>query len=230
MLELVGELSALSGSAIRDALASPDAPLAGRGRGDPRGARRRPRLGLAARGRPARADRARRRRRRRRSSSCPSTFGVLGAALADPASVVEAEPERPPLGHEPAGPRGRLRDPRRRRAVGRPARSSGADPTRSTESERELHPRRRDRRRQHRPRGRRPPPTSPTSSSAPTPCGASPSDIGSRLDLDEILERLVDHAQRPVRGGPGRGIPVRGGRHAPDGRVARPVARPGSTP
>ena len=90
MLGLAGELSALSGSAIHAALTSPDAPLlaavrairdalgaihvsawrAGDGRLTPTAAAGPPERGLV---------------------KLPSTFGVLGAALADPASVVEAE-------------------------------------------------------------------------------------------------------------------------------------------
>ena len=33
----------------------------------------------------------------------PSSYGVLGAALADPAVVVEAGSSRPPLGDQPVG-------------------------------------------------------------------------------------------------------------------------------
>ena len=56
------------------------------------------------------------------------------------------------------------------------------------------------------------------------------SDIGSRLDLDEILARVMDHARGPLLRGSRGGLPDRGGWSAAHGRLARPVAGAGSTP
>ena len=91
MLGLLGELSTLGGSAIRDALTNPEAPLAAAVRvvRDALGAthasawrvddaRLTP---VAAAGPPGRG-----------LVQLPSTYGVLGAALADPPTVVEADP------------------------------------------------------------------------------------------------------------------------------------------
>jgi len=90
MLQLLGELSALSGSAIRDALASPDAPLTAAVQAIHRA------LGASqvsawrlddARLLPVASAGAATRALVQR----PSSFGVLRAALADPGAVVEAD-------------------------------------------------------------------------------------------------------------------------------------------
>ncbi|HEX3264639.1 MAG TPA: GAF domain-containing protein, partial [Candidatus Limnocylindrales bacterium] len=194
MLELVGELSALSGSAIRDALTSPGAPLIGAvrtvrasldaihasawrldgGRLTPTALDGSPPSGLVA---------------------LPESFGVLGAALSDPTNVIDADAGVHPsatteAGHEvacviPAGgpggepwgvlllvlpPRGPLSEPDRElirlaaTAVGNIIRAASS----ATEVAHQLQ--RADALRR------------------------VTSDIGSRLDLDEILERLADHA------------------------------------
>ena len=192
MLTLVGELSALSGSAIRDALASPEAPLiaavrtihetldavhvsawrADDGRLTPIAAAGPPERGLVR---------------------LPSAYGVLGAALGDPLDVVEADPaEHLSVTNQPgrevassipgnAEPWGVLLLVRR-------------SPEPMTDSERELI---------------RVATTAVGNIIRAATSAADvahqlqradalrrvTSDIGSRLDLDEILDRLVDHAQ-----------------------------------
>ena len=192
MLTLVGELSALSGSAIRDALASPEAPLiaavrtihvtldavhvsawrADDGRLTPMASAGPPDHGLVR---------------------LPSSYGVLGAALAEPTDVVEADArEHLSATNQPgrevgsaipgdSGPWGVLLLVRR-------------TPEPLTDSERELI---------------RVATTAvgniirAASSAADVAHKLQradalrrvTSDFGSRLDLDEILDRLVDHAQ-----------------------------------
>src|SRR5688500_13255374 len=192
MLTLVGELSALSGSAIRDALASPEAPLmaairtihdaldavhasawrADDGRLTPIAVAGPPERGLVR---------------------LPRSYGVLGAALGDPLDVVEADPvEHLSATNQPgrevasaipgdAEPWGVLLLVRR-----------SLDPM--TDSERDLI---------------RVATTAVGNIIRAATSAADvahqlqradalrrvTSDIGSRLDLDEILDRLVDHAQ-----------------------------------
>ena len=192
VLGLVGELASISASAIRDALASPDAPLlaaveatrealgavhASAWRLD--GARLSP---LAVAGAPGQG-----------LASVPSTYGVLGAALSDPANVVDADP----VGHLPA-----TNQPGREVACTIPGGDEpwgvmllvwgGAEPP--ADSERELIR------------------VAATSVGSIVRAAASAADvahqlqradalrrvtgdIGSRLDLDEILNRLADHIQ-----------------------------------
>jgi diguanylate cyclase (GGDEF)-like protein/excisionase family DNA binding protein len=192
MLDLVGQLSSISGSAIREALASPDAPLeaaveairdafsAGQvSAWRTEGARLAP---IAVAGPSGQA-----------LVKVPTTYGVLGAALADPSSVVDADPsEHLSATNQPgrevacaipgdAEPWGVLL-----LAWGRP------DPP--TESERELLR------------------VAATSVGSIVRAASSAADvahqlqradalrrvtgdIGSRLDLDEILNRLADHVQ-----------------------------------
>jgi diguanylate cyclase (GGDEF)-like protein/excisionase family DNA binding protein len=191
MLELVGELSALSGSAIRDALANPGAPLLAAVRSI------REALGLlhasawrldegrltpvALAGTPASG-----------LVALPSSFGVLGEALGDPDAVVEADTGAHPSATHQPGHEVACTIPGADDAWGvlLLIRETG-DPM--SEPEREL------------------------VGVAATALGniiraASSatdvahqlqradalrrvtSDIGSRLDLDEILERLADHA------------------------------------
>jgi diguanylate cyclase (GGDEF)-like protein/excisionase family DNA binding protein len=190
MLELVEELSALSGTAIRDALASADAPLNGAlqavhralgashvsawrhedGRLLPVAS-----VGAAARGLVPR----------------PASYGILGAALADPSAVVEADVgtrvsatslagreiaaavpgERGPwgtllvvrsdLGPLPDAERATIR--LAATAVGNVLRAAASAAVVAHKLQRADALRR------------------------------VTSDIGSRLDLDEILERVVDH-------------------------------------
>jgi excisionase family DNA binding protein len=191
MLELVGELSALSGSAIRDAVASPGAPLAAAVRTI------REALGVAH----ASAWRLEDHRLTPTATSgpphsglvaLPGSFGLLGAALADPSAVIEADPGVYPSATNHPGrevacaiPGGTdtwgvllllrdsgepLSEPDRElirvaaTAVGNIIRAS----TSATEVAHQLQ--RADALRR------------------------VTSDIGSRLDLDEILERLADHA------------------------------------
>ena len=191
MLELVGELSALSGSAIRDALASPGAPLAAAVRAI------REALGVAH----ASAWRLEDHRLAPLATSgpphsglvaLPGSFGVLGAALADPSGVIEADPGLHPSATNHPGrevacaiPGGTdtwgvllllrdstepLSEPDRElirvaaTAVGNIIQAS----TSATDVAHQLQ--RADALRR------------------------VTSDIGSRLDLDEILERLADHA------------------------------------
>jgi diguanylate cyclase (GGDEF)-like protein/excisionase family DNA binding protein len=192
MLDLVGQLSSISGSAIRDALASPDAPLQAAVEAirdafsvghvsawRTEDARLSP---IAVAGAPS-----------QQLIKLPSTYGVLGAALADPSSVVDADPgehlsatNQP--GHEVAC------------AIPGDAEPWGvlllvwARPDPLTESERELLR------------------VAATSVGSIVRAAASAADvahqlqradalrrvtgdIGSRLDLDEILNRLADHVQ-----------------------------------
>jgi diguanylate cyclase (GGDEF)-like protein/excisionase family DNA binding protein len=192
MMALAGELSSINASAIRDALTSPDAPLdaALRAIHDTLGAmhvsawrtedgRLAP---IAISGPPARG-----------LGKLPSGFGVLGHALADPGMVVEGDPARDlsatnQTGREvacaipgDADPWGVLLIVRRTK-----------EPV--TEPERELIG------------------IAATAVGSIVRAAASAadvahqlqradalrrvtSDIGSRLDLDEILDRLVDHTQ-----------------------------------
>jgi diguanylate cyclase (GGDEF)-like protein/excisionase family DNA binding protein len=191
MLELVGELSSLSGSAIRDALANPGAPLqaavraisatlgvvhASAWRLDDH------RLTPVAVAGPANHGLV----------GLPATFGVLGAALADPSAVVEADPGRHPSATNQPGteaaaaipgtggtwgallvlrrPGTTLEEPER--ALLRVAATATGNIVRATSSATEVahQLQRADALRR------------------------VTSDIGSRLDLDEILERLADHA------------------------------------
>ena len=191
MLELIGALSDLSASAIRDALTSPGAPLVAALRAvrDSLGALHvsawrldagrlvptafegtpTPAVGLVA---------------------LPDAFGVLGAALSDPGSVVEASADHPsattqaghevacsiPGGDEPWGvlllvmPGDGLPEPERE--LIRVAATSLGTIIRAASSATEVahQLQRADALRR------------------------VTSDIGSRLDLDEILERLADHA------------------------------------
>ncbi len=191
MLELVGDLSALSGSAIRDALASPGAPLQQAIRTiretlgvvhvsawrlddhrlTPITTAGPPYSGLVA---------------------LPGTYGVLAAALAEPAAVIEADPGVHPsaTNHpgrevacaipgtgEPWGVLLLLREtadplPERDRELIRVAAKAVGNILRATSSATEVahQLQRADALRR------------------------VTSDIGSRLDLDEILERLADHA------------------------------------
>ena len=192
MLDLVGQLSSISGSAIREALASPDAPLqaaveairdafsAGHvSAWRTEGARLAP---IAVAGPPGQA-----------LVRLPSTYGVLGVALADPSSVVDADQGE----HLSA-----TSQPGREVACAIPGDAEPwgvlllvwgrTDPP--TESERELLR------------------VAATSVGSIVRAAASAadvahqlqradalrrvtSDIGSRLDLDEILNRLADHVQ-----------------------------------
>jgi len=192
LLGLAGELSAINASAIRDALTSPDAPLAGALRAI-RDALRAVHVSawrlddavlapIAVSGPPGRG-----------VVKLPSTFGVLGLALADPGIVLESDPGRDPsasntLGREIAsaipgddGSWGVLLIVRR---PGEPV----------ADSERELIS------------------IAATAVGSIVRAAASAaevahqlqradalrrvtSDIGSRLDLDEIFDRLVDHTQ-----------------------------------
>ncbi len=191
MLSLVGELSALRGSAIRDALASSDAPLvaavraihnalalthvsawrAEEGRLTPTATAGPPGRGLVR---------------------LPSSYGVLGAALADPLDVVEAEPRQHlsvanQPGREVASAIPGDGDPWGVLLIVRPS----TDPM--TDAERDL--------------------VRVATTAVGNIIRAASSaadvahrlqradalrrvtgDIGSRLDLDEILDRLVDHA------------------------------------
>jgi diguanylate cyclase (GGDEF)-like protein/excisionase family DNA binding protein len=191
MLGLVGELSALSGSAVHDALASPEAPLAAAVRTihDTLGlvhasawriedGRLAP---MAASGPPARG-----------LVRLPSSYGVLGAALADPGDVVEADPREHlstanQPGREVASAIPGDREPWGVLLLVR----QSTEPM--TDSERELIR------------------IATTAVGNIIRAAASAadvahqlqradalrrvtSDIGSRLDLDEILDRLVDHA------------------------------------
>ena len=194
MLGLVGELSALSGSAIRDALASPDAPLARRHRGDPRRARRRPRLRLAAGRGPADPDRVRRRvragarqapehvrrprrraRRTRRAWSSSDPADHLSATNQSGLEVACAIPgDAEPWGvlllvwgrPDPLDRVGAGADPGRRDvASGNIVRAASSAADVAHQLQRADALRR------------------------------VTGDIGSRLDLDEILDRLADHVQ-----------------------------------
>jgi diguanylate cyclase (GGDEF)-like protein/excisionase family DNA binding protein len=192
MMALAGELSAINGSAIRDALTNPDAPLSAAVRAI------RDTLGglqvsawrldagklvpVAISGGSANG-----------LVKLPNTFGVLGAALAEPGEVVEGDPDRDLSASNQAGreiacavpgddePWGVLLLVRR-----------ATEPI--TEPERELLE------------------IAATSVGSIVRAAASAadvahqlqradalrrvtSDIGSRLDLDEILDRLVDHTQ-----------------------------------
>jgi diguanylate cyclase (GGDEF)-like protein/excisionase family DNA binding protein len=192
MLDLVGQLSSISGSAIRDALASPDAPLQAAveairdafSAGHVSAWRtERARLApIAVAGPPGQA-----------LVKLPSTYGVLGAALADPSSVVDAEPGE----HLSA-----TNKPGREVACAIPGDAEPwgvlllvwGRPDPPTESERELLR------------------VAATSVGSIVRAAASAADvahqlqradalrrvtgdIGSRLDLDEILNRLADHVQ-----------------------------------
>jgi diguanylate cyclase (GGDEF)-like protein/excisionase family DNA binding protein len=191
MLELVGELSALSGSAIREALASPGAPLqaAIRAIRDSLG------VSLAAAwhlddGRLAPV--AVVGPQSQALVRLPSSFGVLGAALADPSAVVEAVPDvhlsaTNLAGHEIASAIPGDADPWGVLLLLR------TDDEPLTEPEREL----------IRVAGAALGNIIRASSSASEVAHQLQradalrrvtSDIGSRLDLDEILNRLVDHA------------------------------------
>ncbi|HET9853068.1 MAG TPA: GAF domain-containing protein [Candidatus Limnocylindrales bacterium] len=191
MLELVGELSALSGSAIRDALANPGAPLQAAVRAirdaldvvhasawrldDPRltpvALAGRPHSGLV---------------------SLPSSFGVLGEAISEPSSVVEADPGVQPSATSQPGLEVACAIPGASETWGvLLVLRESVDPI--SEPERELI---------------RVAATAVgniiRASSSATEVAHQlqradalrrvTSDIGSRLDLDEILERLVDHA------------------------------------
>ena len=191
MLELVGELSALSGSAIRDALANPGAPLlaairtiretlgvvhASAWRLDDH------RLTPIATAGPPHSGLV----------TLPGTFGVLGAALADPSAVVEADPGTHPSAtnhpgreiasaipgaSDPWGVLLILREtsdpvPEPERELLRIAATAIGNIIRAASSATEVahQLQRADALRR------------------------VTSDIGSRLDLDEILDRLADHA------------------------------------
>lgn len=191
MLQLVGELSALSGSAIRDALASPGAPLQAAIRAI------REALGVVH----ASAWRVEDGRVTALATAgaphsglvpLPASFGVLGAALADPAAVIEAEPGQHPSatshpGHEmacaiPGGaaPWGvllllrhtpePLSEPERE-LIRVAATALGNIIQASTSASEVAHQLQRA-----------------------DALRRVTSDIGSRLDLDEILDRLIDHA------------------------------------
>ena len=191
MLGLLGELSALGGSAMRDALTSPDAPLAAAVRAirDALGAthvsawrvedgRLTP---TAAAGPPDRG-----------LVPLPATYGVLGAALAEPSTVVEGDP----ADHLSA-----TNQPGRETACAIPGEHgawgvlllvrSGSDLTDAEHEQIQV-----------------------AASLVGNIIRASASaadvaqqlqradalrrvtgDLGSRLDLDEVLDRLVDHAQ-----------------------------------
>ena len=192
MLELVGELSALSGSAIRDALANPGAPLAAAVRVIRESLRAAHVVRLAARGRPALAGR-RRRRRGPGLVRLPGTFGVLGEALGAPGDRRRGGPGHAPLGHQPGRPRGRRARSPATPNPGASCCSSDARPKPLTDPERELirvaatalgniirRPRR--------------PPTSPTSSSEPTRCGASRATSAAGWTSTRSSIALVDHA------------------------------------
>jgi diguanylate cyclase (GGDEF)-like protein/excisionase family DNA binding protein len=191
MLALVGELSALTGSAIRDALTNPGAPLQAAVRAI------RDSLGVSlvvawrlddGRLAPAAVAGA----QAMAPVRLPSTFGVLGAALADPSDVLEADRDQ----HLSA-----TNLPGREVACSIPSDDGSwgvllllrSDEEPLTEPERDL--------------------VRVTATALGNIIRASESatevahqlqradalrrvtgDIGSRLDLDEILNRLVDHA------------------------------------
>ena len=192
MLALVGELSALSTSAIGDALTSPEAPL--------NAALRAIREAIGAVHVSAwRSDDARLNPiavagpAGRGLGKLPSAFGVLGLALADPGLVVEGDPAHDltatsQIGREIActipggdGPWGVLLVVRRttqpigdqERELIRIAATSVGNIIRAAASAADV-----AHRLQRADALRR-----------------VTSDIGSRLDLDEILDRLVDHTQ-----------------------------------
>ena len=192
MLDLVGQLSSISGSAIRDALASPDAPLQAAveaireafGAGHVSAWRTEDaRLAPVAVAGPS----------GQAPVKLPSTYGVLGAALADPSSVMDADPRE----HLSATNR-----PGREVACAIPGDAEPwgvlllvwGRPDPPTESERELLR------------------VAATSVGSIVRAASSAADvahqlqradalrrvtgdIGSRLDLDEILNRLADHVQ-----------------------------------
>ena len=194
MLSLVGELSALSGSAIREALTNPDAPLAAAVRAIQQtldvvhvsawrldGARLVP-VATAGIAGPTGLG----------PVALPSSFGVLGEALADPATAFEAEAHDPSVLNQVGGrevacaipgdtaPWGvllivrpspdALTDPERdlirvaATAVGNiiKAATSAGDVAHQLQRADALR--------------------------------RVTNDIGSRLDLDEILDRVIDHA------------------------------------
>ncbi|HEY8237800.1 MAG TPA: GAF domain-containing protein [Candidatus Limnocylindrales bacterium] len=192
MLNLIGELSALSGSAIRDALTNPMAPLVAAVHAihDALGVvhasawrREGTRLvPVAVSGAPGVG-----------VVPVPTSFGVLGEALADPGSVIEAEPDDRLSATNLSGREVAC-------AIPGDADSRGAlllvrpTPESLTDSERELIR------------------VATTALGNIIEATASAvivshklqradalrrvtSDIGSRLDLDEILDRVVDHAQ-----------------------------------
>jgi diguanylate cyclase (GGDEF)-like protein/excisionase family DNA binding protein len=192
MMALAGELSVLSASAIRDALTSPDAPLnaalrairdalgavhVSAWRSDP--ARLSP---LAVAGPPGRG-----------IGKLPNSFGVLGLALADPGMVVEGDPAHDlsatnQVGREVAcsipgdiEPWGVLLLVRRtgepisdqeRELIGIAATSVGNIIRAAASAADVAHQLQRA-----------------------DALRRVTSDIGSRLDLDEILDRLADHTQ-----------------------------------
>ena len=211
MLELVGELSALSGSAIARRPGEPGRPARRRGPGHPRGARRVHVSAWRARRRPPDARSRSPARRRAAWSRCPARSASSGAALADPSTSSRRSRRRPPLGHQPARPRDRLRDPGRRRAVGRPAARCAETDDPLAEPERELIRVATtavgniiraavvgDRRRPPAPAGRRPAARHQRHRQPPRP----------RRDPRPARRPRAG----PVLGGPRRGLPVRGGR------------------
>ena len=255
MLGLVGELSALSGSAIRDALASPGAPLAAAIRAIREAPRRRRtrRPGgattTASSRSPRPAPRAPGWSRCRHRSACSARRSPI------PTTVVEAERRAHLSVTNHPRPRGRLRDPRRRRAVGRAARrpaDPGAARRSGARADRGLPPTALGNIIRAAPR----PPWSPTSSSARMPCAGSPatsaagststrSSSGSSTTLrvlfsaDRVAAFLFEEdGQRRMaasrglspgmdqRGHDGRGPrPRRRGHRAPAGRCSRPTTR-----
>ena len=191
MLNLVGELSALSGSAIRDALANPGAQL--------HAAVRAIRASLGA----VHASAWRLEDHRLTPTAMagpphsglvalPGSFGVLGAALTDPSTVIEAEPGVHPSATSHAGREVACAIPGPHETWGvLLLLREGGEPL--AEPDRELIR------------------VSATALGNIIRAASSAtevahklqradalrrvtSDIGSRLDLDEILERLVDHA------------------------------------
>jgi diguanylate cyclase (GGDEF)-like protein/excisionase family DNA binding protein len=191
MMALAGELSAINASAIRDALTAPDAPL--------HTALRAIREGLGAIGVSAWRLEAGRLTPVGMSGpqgpglpTLPSRYGVLGLALAEPGTVVEGEPgalsATHQAGREVACAIPGDTDPWGVLLIVRPATRPVTDP------ERELIA------------------IAATSVGSTIRAAAAAadvahqlqradalrrvtSDIGSRLDLDEILDRLVDHTQ-----------------------------------
>ena len=192
MMALVGELSALNASAISDALTSPDAPLnaalrairealgavhASAWRSD--AGRMTP---LASSGPPGRG-----------LVKLPSTFGVLGLALEDPGIVAEGDPAHDlsatnQVGRETACTIPGVHEPWGVLLVVRRTTEPATDPERDLIA------------------------IAATALGSIIRAAASAadvahrlqradalrrvtSDIGSRLDLDEILDRLVDHTQ-----------------------------------
>ena len=227
-LELVGELSAISGSAIRDALASPGAPLdaAVRTICDALGV-----VHASA----WRLDDAPPRPGRSRRTATGAGLVQLPSDVRRPGRGPRGPVERRRVG---PGTTSRSRTSRAARSPppsratssrGACCSSSDADPEPLDRVRAGAAPRRGDRRRQHRPRrrvrrGRRPP--------APARGRAAPRHERHRQPAGPRRDPRARGRPRgrAVRGGPGRGIPAsRRTGTAADGRVARPVAARGST-